>query len=125
EATRRSGAHRGADPSARPAGGADLQRGAAARRQPCSNGDASMTGRRGWLARLIRRDAEPQPESPVELRAIGVVRSSYRDPRRMMGPEQEATIELLPEHVPALSGLDGFSHIFVLTWLDRVAEEER
>jgi tRNA-Thr(GGU) m(6)t(6)A37 methyltransferase TsaA len=77
------------------------------------------------MARLIGRDAEPELEGPVEVHAIGVVRSSYRDARRMADPTQEATIELLPEHLSALTGLDGFSHIFVLTWLDRVAEEER
>ena len=29
------------------------------------------------------------------------------------------------EFVPALDGLDGFSHIFVLTWLDRVEDGGR
>lgn len=32
---------------------------------------------------------------------------------------------MYPQHAAALSGLEGFSHALILTWLDRVSNEER
>jgi tRNA-Thr(GGU) m(6)t(6)A37 methyltransferase TsaA len=61
----------------------------------------------------------------VTLTPIGVVRSSLRDLRFRDTSGQRATIEVLPEFAPALLGLEGFSHLIVLTWLDRVSDAER
>ena len=74
-------------------------------------------------------DAVQFPET-VTLTPIGVVRSPYRErhgtPRQAVvsrgalgGKPQDATIELFSEVVPpeAFTGLEGFSHIWVVTWL--------
>lgn len=61
----------------------------------------------------------------IAIEPIGVVRSSLRDLRHQDASRQRAAIDLLPRHAPALLGLEGFSHLLVLTWLDRVSDEER
>ncbi len=83
----------------------------------------------GGIARLRGLFRGPEPElpepEPILLRPIGVVRSSLRDLRYRDASAQVATLVLYPELAPALTGLDGFSHAIVLTWLDRVSDEER
>jgi tRNA-Thr(GGU) m(6)t(6)A37 methyltransferase TsaA len=61
----------------------------------------------------------------VTLHPIGVVRSRVTDLRHRATPGERATIELGEQYLAALTGLDGFSHAIVLTWLDRVSEAER
>jgi tRNA-Thr(GGU) m(6)t(6)A37 methyltransferase TsaA len=69
---------------------------------------------------------EPLPPSePVTLHPIGVVRSRLRDLRYRDTSRERASIILHDRFAPALMGLDGFSHALVLTWLDRVSDEER
>jgi len=71
-----------------------------------------------------RDDALRSPE-PIVVQPIGVVRSRLRDLRFRDASRERASIDLLESLAPALAGLDGFSHALVLTWLDRVSEEER
>lgn len=69
-----------------------------------------------------------EPLSSLEaivLQPIGVVRSSVTDPRRALLDDTVSAIVLEERHRPALRGLEGFSHIIVLTWLDRVSDDER
>jgi tRNA-Thr(GGU) m(6)t(6)A37 methyltransferase TsaA len=63
----------------------------------------------------------------IEYEPIGIVRSSHQaaagtpiQPSRAEGVF--GTIELLPEFVPGLADLDGFSHIVVVCHFDRVRE---
>ena len=63
--------------------------------------------------------------SVVTLRPIGIVRSRMHELRACSTASGPATIELAPEYAAALAGVDGFSHLLVLTWLDRVSDEER
>jgi tRNA-Thr(GGU) m(6)t(6)A37 methyltransferase TsaA len=83
----------------------------------------------GALRRLAERltGATPTvpPMEPVTLQPVGIVRSPLRDLRYRDTSDKRAVIQLTDAFVPALSGLDGFSHAIVLTWLDRVSDTER
>ena len=64
------------------------------------------------------------PETVVEMRPIGVVRSPYRDKSEIpKGPgaehHAEGTLELRPELEAGLQDIEGFSHLFVLWVFDR------
>ena len=61
----------------------------------------------------------------IVLSPIGVVRSAARDLRRPDQMARRVTIELADTYAAALHGFEGFSHAIVLTWLDRVSDEER
>jgi tRNA-Thr(GGU) m(6)t(6)A37 methyltransferase TsaA len=76
-------------------------------------------------ARKLLNPEPPAAPEQIELAPIGVVRSSLRDLRYRDTSQQRAAIEVLPEFAPALLGLEGFSHLLVVTWLDRVTAEER
>jgi tRNA-Thr(GGU) m(6)t(6)A37 methyltransferase TsaA len=71
------------------------------------------------------REQHPPSPEPVTLHPIGYVRSRLRDLRYRDTSREKVSIHLLDNYAPALSGLNGFSHALVLTWLDRVSEEER
>ena len=61
----------------------------------------------------------------VAFRPVGVVRTAASDDEvRERSRELEATIEIFPEFQEALEGLDGFSHIFVLSFLNRLKPEQ-
>ncbi len=60
-------------------------------------------------------------ESVIEMRPIGHVRTRVANDeiahaRRRM----ESDIVLLPELAPALDGIEEYSHLFVLFWMDRI-----
>jgi tRNA-Thr(GGU) m(6)t(6)A37 methyltransferase TsaA len=60
----------------------------------------------------------------VTLRPIGTVHSPVREGRE--GWEQVTSeIELLPEHAERLDGIEDYSHIQVIFYLDRVTRRER
>ena len=64
------------------------------------------------------------PET-IEIAPIGVVRSGERDVRRQDWSRVRSEVELHPELADALSGLDGFSHVIVVGWLDQIPDELR
>lgn len=66
----------------------------------------------------------PDPE-PIEITPIGVVRSRERDVRRQDWSRVRSDVELRPELADALSGLDSFSHVIVVGWLDQIPAELR
>jgi tRNA-Thr(GGU) m(6)t(6)A37 methyltransferase TsaA len=60
-----------------------------------------------------------------EFRPVGVVSTDSPDNEvKEMSDELEATVEVFPEYQEALEGLDGFSHIFVLTYLHKLRPEQ-
>lgn len=64
------------------------------------------------------------PETVVEMRPIGVVRSPYRDKSEIpKGPgaehQAEGWLEVRPELETGLQDIEGFSHLFVLWVFDR------
>jgi tRNA-Thr(GGU) m(6)t(6)A37 methyltransferase TsaA len=61
----------------------------------------------------------------VAFRPVGVVRTQASDDEvREQARELEATVEIFPEFQEALDGLEGFSHIFVLSFLNRLKPEQ-
>jgi tRNA-Thr(GGU) m(6)t(6)A37 methyltransferase TsaA len=84
-----------------------------------------MGGIRRLAERLKRSTPTVPPLEPVTLRPVGIVRSRLRDLRHRDTSGERAAIQLVDAFVPALDGLDGFSHAIVLAWLDRVSESER
>jgi len=56
---------------------------------------------------------------------VGVVRTKATDDEvKEMSGQMEATVEIFPEFQEALDGLDGFSHIFVLSYLHKLRPEQ-
>jgi tRNA-Thr(GGU) m(6)t(6)A37 methyltransferase TsaA len=63
--------------------------------------------------------------SSVILKPVGVVKTIASDNDiRERHNELESTIQIFPEFADALTGIDGFSHLFVLTYLHRVTNDE-
>ena len=61
----------------------------------------------------------------ILLRPVGVVRTDATDDEiRERAGELEATVEVFPEFQNALDGLDGFSHIFVLSYLHELRPDQ-
>jgi tRNA (Thr-GGU) A37 N-methylase len=57
----------------------------------------------------------------VRFRPVGVVRTQASDDEiRERSRDSEASIEIFPEFQEALDGLEGFSHIFVLSFLHKL-----
>ena len=67
----------------------------------------------------------PPTPDPVEITPIGVVHNGERDVRRQDWSGVRSEVELRPELADALDGLDGFSHVIVVGWLDQIPEELR
>ena len=80
-------------------------------------------------ARSVRCDARigrmEHALEPIPLTPIGVVRCEERAVARRDWSGLRSSVELRPELEPALLGLDGFSHVIVVGWLDRIPEELR
>ena len=66
-----------------------------------------------------------QQPDPILVTPIGVVHNNEHDPARQDWSRVRSRIELQPELGPALDGLDGFSHVIVVGWLDRIPAELR
>ena len=61
----------------------------------------------------------------VVLRPVGVVRTTGSDDEvRLRHADFESTVEIYPEFRDALDGLEGFSHIFVLSYFNRLRPEQ-
>ncbi len=71
----------------------------------------------------MRRMSE-QPGA-VTLEPIGVVRNGEHDAGRVDWSRVESRVELRAGLADALLGLDGYSHVLVLGWLDRIPEALR
>ena len=57
----------------------------------------------------------------LTFRAVGIVKTIASDNDiRKRYDELESTIEVFPKFAEALEGIDGFSHIFVLSYFDRL-----
>ncbi len=61
----------------------------------------------------------------IAMSAIGTVHNGIAKPRQACWETVESRIELRPDLAEAVRGLDGFSHLIVLTWLHLAAAEPR
>ncbi len=59
----------------------------------------------------------------MELKTIGLVNSPYKikkgSPHQGRFSEELSTIEIFPEYAEALEGIEQFSHLMVIYWMDR------
>lgn len=69
-------------------------------------------------------DTAPLPPS-ITLEPIGVVRNGEHDPARQEWSRVRSRIELRAGLGEALLGLEDYSHVIVLGWLDRLPPELR
>ncbi len=77
---------------------------------------------------LFRRGRQEEPFpglAAIAMTPIGWVRNDVTHPDQQDWSGVRSRIILEGALLPALAGLDGFSHIIVVTWLDRVPEELR
>jgi len=77
--------------------------------------------------RSVRRGGGGVPEemSNAVFPPIGVVRNAVRESQMFGWESVESRIVVRRELADALDGLEGFSHVIVLFWFDRVPEGER
>ncbi len=86
-----------------------------------------------WREKLHLRSAKEAreealhalPETLGDLEPVAVVRNTIDDTSGRIWAQVRSELVFRPEFVPALDGLDGFSHVFVVTWLDQVTDEGR
>jgi len=65
------------------------------------------------------------PKDSIMVQPIGAVRTAAsRDDVRLRSEELESTIEIDPEFQDGLDGLQGFSHIFVLSYFNQLRPEQ-
>lgn len=72
---------------------------------------------------FLRRKQEepfdrPAPPAEVTLQAIGTVHSPVLRPRPRGWEKVEASIELAPEHEARLHGIEAYSHVMVVFYMD-------
>ena len=78
--------------------------------------------------RSVRRgggEAAPEGMPSAVFSPVGVVRNAVKESQMFGWESVESRIVVRRELANALDGLEGFSHVIVLFWIDRVPEEER
>jgi tRNA-Thr(GGU) m(6)t(6)A37 methyltransferase TsaA len=64
-------------------------------------------------------------ENQFAFRQVGVARTNASDDQvKETDGELESTVEIFPEFQEALDGIEGFSHIFVLSYLHKLRPEQ-
>jgi tRNA-Thr(GGU) m(6)t(6)A37 methyltransferase TsaA len=58
----------------------------------------------------------------VTLHAIGYVRNAVTKPRPHGWEKVDSRIELLPEHIAKIAGIEGYSHLIVVFYADIAAD---
>jgi tRNA-Thr(GGU) m(6)t(6)A37 methyltransferase TsaA len=68
-----------------------------------------------WSKRRAHREAQL---GPVALLPIGHVQNSVTRPRPRGWEQVDSRLVILPEHEPKLEGIEAYSHIIVVFWMD-------
>jgi len=66
-------------------------------------------------------------ELNIRLTPIGVIRTSFTDEevKKSWPKGVSGIIEIFPEFEDGLKGIDGFSHVLIVSWLHKVNDEQR
>lgn len=63
--------------------------------------------------------------SEIAFKPIGQIKAQFSDADiRAEGNDLEGELEIYPEFEPALEGIDGYSHLFVLAYFDRLRPDQ-
>lgn len=65
------------------------------------------------------------PDRIDDLAPVAVVRNGIRDTSGRVWAQVKSELVFRREFAPALDGLDGFSHVFVIGWMGHVQDEGR
>lgn len=65
------------------------------------------------------------PERIDDIAPVAVVRNGIRDTSGRVWAQVKSELVFRDEFAPALDGLDGFSHVFVIGWMGRVEDAGR
>ena len=76
-----------------------------------------------WVRRIFERGVVPR--EPVTLRPIAVVRNGIREPRMSGWEGVRSDIILRQDLEPVLDGIDSYSHLIVVFYMQRVPESEK
>lgn len=87
-----------------------------------SRGGSAHPVEMGIFDRFKGNFTRPKPPETIELNAIGYVRNDVPKPRPHDWEKVESTLDLLPEHRYRLEGLEQFSHIIVVFYMDLAVE---
>jgi len=60
----------------------------------------------------------------IQFRPIGVIRTKASEVEVKEKGDREGEIEIYPEFAAGLDGVDGYSHLFVLVYFDRLRPEQ-
>ena len=60
----------------------------------------------------------------ITFKPIGVIHTKASDDYAQGTGEQEGELEIFPEFADGLDGIDGYSHLFVLVYFDRLRPEQ-
>lgn len=60
----------------------------------------------------------------IAFNPVGVVRMQASEDQVRRASDQEGVLEIYPEFEAALDGIDGFSHLFVIAYFDRLRPEQ-
>ena len=76
-----------------------------------------------WFRRFFERSVVPR--EPMTLRAVAVVRNGVRETR--MGGWQDVRSDIIVRQdlEPSLDGIDSYSHLIVLFYMQQVPEQEK
>jgi len=69
-----------------------------------------------WKKKPARRRAPAL--GPMTLQPIGYVRNDVAQPRPHGWERVESEVVVLPEHEGKLEGIEGYSHVIIVSWLD-------
>ena len=65
-------------------------------------------------------------ETHIEFKPIGIVKHNYSDEEVKNSLEGvDGVVEIYPEYVEGLLGIEGFSHLIIIAYLHKVTEEQR
>ena len=60
----------------------------------------------------------------IRVKPIGVIHTQASEAEVKEKGDREGEIEIYPEFVDGLDGIDGYSHLFVLVYFDRLRPEQ-
>lgn len=61
----------------------------------------------------------------IEVLSIGIIRNDIKEAHKFEAEHTISNLEILPQYLDALDGIELFSHIIVIFWLHKIKKNER